>query len=337
MYIEVLCLLLYSICKGTCFRNNRRDLPERRLRMDPNVFVNALFLCVVNALFMVAGIFLNSVVIISLWRSSQLRKKLCYFTILVLSCVDLIVVTVAHPALILWTIFWYRTSLQQENKFIWQNILGIALAGFSMFALLTLSVERFLALKYPFFHQTAVTKRRLMLLLAFLMIMLVSLSPLVHFVGTVFRNMFVTVFLVLIFFVFIYLNYKMFIIAKSKRNMNSVASTSTVTRSYQERKRRKMNFNNISTCSLAVGCFFVCSSPHIIYSVLSLTSETLQNDRLIQLFNIWSNTLVFMNSTFNCLIFFWRNSILRREGIKILKWGKSKAQIESRIRSRIRR
>ena len=280
---------------------------------------------------MVAGIYLNSVVIISLWRSSQLRKKLCYFMILVLSCVDLIVVTVAHPTLILWTIFWYRTtSLQQENKFMWQNILGIALAGFSMFALLTLSVERFLALKYPFFHQTAVTKRRLMLLLAFLMIMLVSLSPLVHFVGTVFRNMFVTVFLVLIFFVFIYLNYKMFIIAKSKRNMNSVASTSTVTRSYQERKRRKMNFNNISTCSLAIGCFFVCSSPQIIYSVVSLTSETVQNDRRMKIFNVWSTTLVFMNSTFNCLIFFWRNSILRREGLKILKWDKSKAQIGSR-------
>ncbi len=144
---------------------------------------------------MVAGIFLNSVVIISLWRSSQLRKKLCYFMILVLSCVDLIAVTVAHPVLILSTIFWYRkTSHQYGSKFIWPNIIGIALVCFSMFALLTLSIERFLALKYPFFHRTAVTKRRLMLFLAFLMIMLVSLLPLVHFVGKIFRNMLVIVF-----------------------------------------------------------------------------------------------------------------------------------------------
>ncbi len=267
---------------------------------------------------MVAGVFLNSVVIISLWRSSQLRKKLCYFMILVLSCVDLIAVTVGHPVQILWTTFWSMETLhQQESKFIWANIMVIVLAGSSMFALLTLSVERFLALKYPFFHETGVTKKRLMLLLAFLMIMSVSLSLLVHFAGKTFRNIFVTVLLVFFCFVFIYLNYKMFIIAKSKRNMNRA-----VTSSYQEGKRWKMNFNNISTCSLAVACFVVCSFPQIIYSVLCLTSETLPNDRRIRLFHIWSNTLVLMNSTFNCLIFFWRNSILRREGIKILKWGK---------------
>ena len=50
---------------------------------------------------MVAGIILNSVVIISLLRSSQLRKKLCYFTILVLSCGDLAEVTIVQPLLIL--------------------------------------------------------------------------------------------------------------------------------------------------------------------------------------------------------------------------------------------
>ena len=278
---------------------------------------------------MVAGVFLNSVVIISLWRSSQLRKKLCYFTILVLSCVDLIAVAVGHPVQILWTTFWSMETLhQQESKFISANIMVIVLAGSSMFALLTLSVERFLALKYPFFHETGVTKKRLMLLLAFLMIMSVSLSLLVHFAGKTFRNIFVTVLLVFFCFVFIYLNYKMFIIAKSKRNMNRA-----VTSSYQEGKRWKMNFNNISTCSLAVACFVVCSFPQIIYSVLCLTSETLPNDRRIRLFHIWSNTLVLMNSTFNCLIFFWRNSILRREGIKILKWGKSKSQIGSRSRT----
>ncbi len=284
---------------------------------------------------MVAGVFLNSVVMISLWKSSQLRKKLCYFTILVLSCVDLIAVTVAHPVQIFWTFFWsVKSSHEQETKFIWANIISVGLAGFSMSALLTLSVERFLALKYPFFHQTAVTKRRLLVFLAFWIIMLVILSPLVHFVRKMFRHMFITVFVVFFWFVFIYLNYKMFIVAKSKRKMESVVATNTVARRYPERKRRIVNFNNISTCSLAVGCFFVCSFPQIIYSVLCLTSsETLHNDRRMRLFYIWSNTLFFMNSTFNCLIFFWRNSTLRREGIKILKWGKSESQIGSRSRT----
>ena len=72
--------------------------------METSDIVSVAFLCIINIIFMVAGIFLNSVVIISLWRSSQLRKKLCYFMILVLSCFDLAVVTITHPLLIASTI-----------------------------------------------------------------------------------------------------------------------------------------------------------------------------------------------------------------------------------------
>jgi hypothetical protein len=42
-------------------------------------------------------------------------------------------------------------------------------------------------------------------------------------------------------------------------------------------------------------------------------------DRQVVLFNLWALTFVSTNSTFNCLIFFWKNSILRREGVKIVK------------------
>ena len=33
----------------------------------------------------------------------------------------------------------------------------------------------------------------------------------------------------------------------------------------------------------------------------------------------WGNTLISMNSTLNCLIFFWGNRGMRKEGSKILK------------------
>ncbi len=106
----------------------------------------------------------------------------------------------------------------------------------------------------------------------------------------------------------------MFIIAKSKREDQSVVpSTAT---SVDENKIS--NMKNISTCSLAVGCFFFCSCPQIIYSILRLTSQTPVYDRQVLLFSLWSKTFVSMNSTFNCVIFFWRNSILRREGMKII-------------------
>ena len=73
-------------------------------------------ICHINIIFMVAGIFLNSVVIISLWRSSQLRKKLCYFMILVLSCFDLAVVTITHPLLIVSTIYFSQEEINKIGK-----------------------------------------------------------------------------------------------------------------------------------------------------------------------------------------------------------------------------
>jgi hypothetical protein len=63
----------------------------------------------------------------------------------------------------------------------------------------------------------------------------------------------------------------------------------------------------------------VCSIPEVIYSVWRLALKTSPGDKQIMLFNIWSRTLIAMNSTFNCLIFFWRNSILHREGMKVVQ------------------
>jgi hypothetical protein len=70
---------------------------------------------------------------------------------------------------------------------------------------------------------------------------------------------------------------------------------------------------------LAVACFFICSLPTMIYSALRLTSNKPFYDRQVLIIGILSGTFVSMNSTFNCLIFFWRNSVLHREGMKVVK------------------
>jgi hypothetical protein len=94
---------------------------------NSDIFSAVVFLWIINIIFTVAGIFLNSVVIISLWRSSQLRKKLCYFMVLLLSCFDLAIVTITHPFLIVSTILFFpgKKSYLREHKelyifyFIW--------------------------------------------------------------------------------------------------------------------------------------------------------------------------------------------------------------------------
>ena len=187
-----------------------------------------------------------------------------------------------------------------------------------MFALLTLNVERFLALTRPFFHQASVTKTRLLCFQAFWTVIMLGLSVLLFFINSqTITNIFATLMVLSFLFSFIYLNYKMFKIAKSKREDERVAPT-TAASVDANRKTRILNLKNISTCSLAVGCSFFCSCPLIIYSTVYLASEMLLSEMQFSLFQQWSCTFVSLNSTFNCVIFFWRNSILRREGMNIV-------------------
>ena len=148
------------------------------------------------------------------------------------------------------------------------------------------------------------------------MIIQVGLSKFLYFQTEEFENVLTNVFVLSLLFAFIFLNYNMFIIAKSKHKDKRVTPTIA---SDKESERSKFNLKNTSTCSLAIACFFVCSFSKVIYSVSRLALTTSSRDRQVVIFNLWSRTLVAMNSTFNCLIFFWRNSILRREGMKVVK------------------
>ena len=304
------------------FRPAKHDKIRNKYMMHPTVLINAILLCLVNTSVMVVGIILNSTVIVSLWRSPQLRKKLCYFTIFVLSCFDLGVVAIVQPLLMVSTILWsmqiYSAQIQTTRIHT-----SVHLFGFSMFALLTLNIERFLALTRPFFHQTAVTKRKLALFLPLQMITGIALSLLWLSCskGMFCHSIFITVFLLLFLFILAFLNYKMLVIVKSKRQDElHVAPARLETPENQERQKgRSRNFKNISTCCLAVVCFFWFSFPQTIFGIWSYTLKLPMNDRRRILFDIWASTFVCMNSTLNCVIFFWRNSILRREGVKILK------------------
>ena len=285
------------------------------VKMQPTTITNLFCLCTVNTILMIAGIFLNSVVIISLWRSSQLRKKLCYFTIFVLSCFDLSVVIVTHPLVMASAIATMAFGVYDKLFVDLAEFTIILVVEFAMLALLTLNVERFLALTYPFFHERMVTKERLIYFLALLQFL--TLVPMTLTFQNIIlqRENVMIVFLTFLLSLFVYLNYRTFMIARSKRKNENVAPTNDL----HELKKTRFNLRNMSTCSLAVLCFFACSFPGIVYFLYALISETPLSHENDKVFMSWAETMGCANSTINCLILFWRNTVLRREGMKIIK------------------
>ena len=109
--------------------------------MGLGVLLNTVLLCVVNTTFMLTGISLNSIVILSFWRSSQLRNKLCYFIILVLACFDLAVVIITHPLIMLSTMAWCIKKYEIFHV-INRNISAI-IYGSSLLTLLTMNIYSF--------------------------------------------------------------------------------------------------------------------------------------------------------------------------------------------------
>ena len=138
--------------------------------MDLNVDIQLIFLFVVNIIFTFSGIILNTLAIASIWKSSQLRKKLCHFMIMVLSCFDLIAVVTNHPRMLVLITFWLKEDYNFVRKTrIFPVIFGV-FHYFSPLLLLVMSIERYLGAYYPIFHRTSVTRRRLLTLIAILLI-----------------------------------------------------------------------------------------------------------------------------------------------------------------------
>ena len=281
--------------------------------MELNVYIQLIFLCVVNIIFSFSGIVSNTLVTVSIWKSSPLRKKLCHFMIMVLSCFDLVTVVTNYPGLFVCLISWLTEDnrLFPEMRMYWHFV--SMLFGFSFDVLLVMSIERYLGAYHPIFHRTSVTRRRLLTVLAILLIVHATLDLISVKDILIPRAIVLIISITAVFPPLVYLNFKLFKICRDVRRRKAASPG----------KRAIINLKSISSCSLAVACLAVLSFPTIAYIVFNIKTENRQASNVI-LSSLWITTVYTMNCTFNSLIFFWKNKVLRTEGIKILKTFKDR-------------
>ncbi len=279
--------------------------------MDLNVYIQLIFLCIVNIVFTFFGIILNTLVIASLLKSPQLRKKLCNFMILVLSCFDFLAVITNHPVTVVYLVVWLTENYALLSKVDIYARIASVFVGFSFYSLLVMNIERYLGTYYPIFHRTSVTRRRLLTFLAMLLIFITALIILMT-VKVIPLAVAGIISMIVTFPPFMFINYKLYRISKQNRRNNAISP----------QQRSKNNLKNVSTCLLAAACVVVVSIPTGLSVVFnSVGEETTTNSKLT---GVWAITLYTMNSTFNSFIFFWKNKVLRAEGIKILKTMKGR-------------
>ena len=228
--------------------------------MESIYFINLIFMFAVNVFFFFSGICLNSLVILSFWRSVQLRKKLCYFMIMVLSCCDLLTVLTNSPLLILISMSWLTGKLDVNPRWphislSWTNVF----LGFSLFSLLVMNFDRYLATSYPIFHRTSVTKGRLLTLLAILIIVEITLKVMSLNDFVISYQLHSVIFSILI-PAMLFINYKLFLVVRKSRKNKRVSPD----------MKKTFSLKNISSCLLAVACGVVVSRALIYRAVQRL-------------------------------------------------------------------
>ena len=128
----------------------------------------------------------------------------------------------------------------------------------------------------------------------------------------IFPEVALAIFMVIFIPPFIFFNYKLFMISRKMRQQNAVSP-----------EKRRISLKNINTCLLAVACLVFFSVPMSFSIVVGLFEGTKSNSATVT--GVWTTTAYAMSCSFNSLIFFWKNKLLRDEGIKIIN------QIKDRV------
>ena len=284
--------------------------------------INSIFGCVVNAILAVLGTFLNTLVVCIFWKKPTLRQKVSYFMIMVLSSIDQCTTITVHPFYLVNSIAEITETSKCFYKMFYQTS-AVILSGMSFLTFFVMNIERYLAIAYPFFHKVHITKRRCLLssFLLWLVCVVTGIAPILNLDIQIFVTVLALIVLVGTLYIYIYI----YNLARKQRQLVRQGAI-TLEELNKEHQRSEPSRKSVSLRDdlvlakmyfIVVACSFLLNLPNAI--ILAVYTERVQTiDDVVQM-KIWTLTFVAMNSTANCVIFFWANKILRSEGWKICK------------------
>ena len=305
-----------------CYMTYVVKLPSR------SYILNSAIACSVNLVFACLGTFLNSLVIWIFWRTRKLREKTCYFMIMLLSCVDLSVTVIVQPMFLFNSISEITANSKCSYKMLSQT-LAVWLSGMSTMTFFTLNIERYLSIVHFVFHRNHVTKQKCLAFLSILWLIctVVAFGPLL----SISIDIIITLIASLMCIGTLYMYIAIFAVARQRvhgitqnvvLNESGAASSSNNAKQQQPETPRNMETTSqdyllAKTCLLVVFTSVLCHLPNAV--LLSGWSEQLNTINTIVHLKVWTHSLVAINSTLNCLIFFWANKTLGNEGLKTLR------------------
>ncbi|XP_028408776.1 neuromedin-U receptor 2-like [Dendronephthya gigantea] len=281
--------------------------------------------CILSAIISVATICLNSLVVLTFWRTPPLKEKDSLYLVMILSMVDAGTGIFCYPSLTLSL----ATDLMgipqcwithvQSRLFMFTSVLSQSIVS-------TISTERYLGVVHPFFHRTKVTKDKLlMVLLCFWSIstLVLVLDVFVHDAFQFFATFSITSLVLNTVFVYTVIA---FVAVRSKMRQCEgqihVNSNKEGQENDDRRKSLKAKLYFLKQLKLAKSCFLIALSYLMCYMPTLIVFGAMPNSLEDVTFSIasrWCLLFLMCNSIANSVIFFWGSAALRKAATVVLR------------------
>lgn len=285
-------------------------------------FNSRVGLIIANSIIGVSTIVTNLLILISIWQTPSLRKP-SHILIANLAIADFLVGSVGQNLFVIRDVFILQKGEEFFDVICLLSSVGRAFGYWpgtvSLYTLIIISIDRVLAIKLKTRYNSIVTSKRLTMVLSFGWVLCGMISfPLFILMDT--KSILITVsFGMLLFMIIISLCYLKAvkelrkIMSRVSNSDSNSTSTNTIT-SFNISKYQR----SLKTMLIVFATVMICCCPYLISTaIMALKFERAIN--YVFLVN-FSEIIVFVNSTLNPLLYFWRIKELRQAAKKTVAW-----------------
>ena len=259
---------------------------------------------------------LNGISVMAITKSPQLKKKICYFVVLIQSVADFGVGVLSTPLFIYCALSPFLHSVNCAFVVLAFGTTFIP-SGVSIITLSVMNLERYVAILHPLSYKTKVTRKRILgfvLVGTIILVSIFGLSSLDRGIIRYFAVGSIVVFILSTVFVYTRI-YRVIrkLVRSEKRPACESDSNDNV-----GRKQILRDSKHAKSCFLVVICYGILLLPLTLASFIFKVDSPEYREYLL-----WSHTLLILNSSANSVIFFWTKKQLRKEALQNLSFFSS--------------
>ena len=274
--------------------------------------------CVLNGLLTITAIVFNSVTIHAL-RKTLLLSKPVRTLLLSLACTDLGVGLLCHPFATAFLVKWSQQNVESYPTcaaYTLFTFITVLLSAASFSGVVSLSVDRFLAIHLHLRYQEVVTHWRVVAVAVLMWLLSVFLALCRLLVSTDISYMVLPVIMVTCYVISAMLYFRIYLAVRRHRNQIQALHITT--------QNGEITANVASASKSAVGAFYVylvflfCYFPHS-FSLAFIALYGSNVPKKMSLIAIHTWTLMLFNSSLNPVIYCWKLRPVRRAVMEILR------------------